>query len=172
MEGTETKDECLHRELLEELGWAIEINQYIGNAMRYFYAEKEDTYYLNDGFFYIANMVQKRTGNCEEDHVLRWMSPLHAIEYLLHDHQKWAVEQALLLRNKKDLLLYERDPFTVSLPFQIESWLFDSTFFTTYRPTKIISPPTSCIILICSLLLLPQNNCEQRYKIHIYHYFR
>ncbi len=40
MEGTETKDECLHRELLEELGWAIEINQYIGNAMRYFYAEK------------------------------------------------------------------------------------------------------------------------------------
>ena len=41
MEGTETKDECLHRELLEELGWAIEINQYIGNAMRYFYAEKK-----------------------------------------------------------------------------------------------------------------------------------
>ena len=51
MEGTETKDECLHRELLEELGWIIEIEQYIGNAMRYFYAEKEDTYYLNDGFF-------------------------------------------------------------------------------------------------------------------------
>ena len=150
MEGTETKDECLHRELLEELGWAIEINQYIGNAMRYFYAEKEDTYYLNDGFFYIANMVQKRTGNCEEDHVLRWMSPLHAIEYLLHDHQKWAVEQALLLQNQKDLLLYERDPFIVNLLFQIESWLLNSTLFTTYKPIKIISPPTSCIMLICS----------------------
>lgn len=71
MEGTETKDECLHCELLEELGWAIEIHQYIGNAMRYFYAEKEDTYYLNDGFFYTANMVQTQTENCEEDHVLR-----------------------------------------------------------------------------------------------------
>lgn len=71
MEGDETKDACLHRELLEELGWAIEIDQYIGNAARYFYAEKEDTYYLNDGFFYIANMVQKQTENCEEDHVLR-----------------------------------------------------------------------------------------------------
>ena len=57
MEGNETKEECLHRELLEELGWTIEINQYIGNATRYFYAEKEDTYYLNDGFFYITNMV-------------------------------------------------------------------------------------------------------------------
>ncbi|MBZ8120900.1 NUDIX hydrolase [Bacillus thuringiensis] len=101
MEGTETKDECLHRELLEELGWAIEIDQYIGNAMRYFYAEKEDTYYLNDGFFYIANMVQTQTKNCEEDHVLRWMSPLLAVELLIHDHQKWAVEQALLLQKPK-----------------------------------------------------------------------
>ena len=51
MEGNETKEECLHRELLEELGWAIKIDQYIGNAARYFYAEKEDIYYLNDGFF-------------------------------------------------------------------------------------------------------------------------
>ncbi|MES5893603.1 NUDIX domain-containing protein [Bacillus cereus group sp. RP43] len=101
MEGNETKEKCLHRELLEELGWTIEIEQYIGNATRYFYAEKEDTYYLNDGFFYIANMVQKQTDNCEEDHVLKWVSPLHAVELLIHNHQKWAVEQALLLRNKK-----------------------------------------------------------------------
>lgn len=99
--GMETKEECLHRELLEELRWAIEIDQYIGNAARYFYAEKEGTYYLNDGFFYIANMLQNQTKNCEEDHVLRWMSPLLAVELLIHDHQKWAVEQALLIRNKK-----------------------------------------------------------------------
>ena len=46
-------------------------------------------------------MVQKQTENCEEDHVLRWMSPLYAIELLIHDHQKWAVEQALLLQKQK-----------------------------------------------------------------------
>ncbi|WP_212935545.1 NUDIX hydrolase [Bacillus hominis] len=101
MEGNETKKECLHRELLEELGWTIEIEQYIGNAARYFYAEKEDTYYLNDGFFYIASMVHKQTEISEEDHILKWMSPSLAVELLIHDHQKWAVEQALLLRNKK-----------------------------------------------------------------------
>ena len=104
----------MHRELLEELGWAIKIDQYIGNAVRYFYAEKEDTYYLNDGFFYIANMVQKQTENCGEDHVLRWMSPLLAVKLLIHAHQKWAVEQALLLRKQNDLLLYERDHFTIN----------------------------------------------------------
>jgi len=98
MEGTETQEACLHRELLEELGWNIEIDHYIGNAARYFYAEKEDTYYLNDGFFYIAKMVNKQTETCEEDHVLQWMPPLLAMEYLIHDHQKWAVEQALLLQ--------------------------------------------------------------------------
>lgn len=101
MEGNETKEECVHRELLEELGWEIEIDQYIGNAARYFYAEKEDTYYLNDGSFYIANMVQKQTANYEEDHVLRWMPPILAVRLLVHDHQKWAVEQALLLRKQK-----------------------------------------------------------------------
>ena len=56
-------------------------------------------------------MVQKQTENCEEDHVLRWLSPLHAIELLIHDHQKWAVEQALLLQIQNDLLLYEKDHF-------------------------------------------------------------
>ncbi|QBP90929.1 NUDIX domain-containing protein [Bacillus mycoides] len=101
MEGNETKENCLHRELLEELGRAIEINQYIGNAARYFYAKQEDTYYLNDGFFYIAKMIKKQTENCEEDHVLQWMPPLLAMEHLIHDHQKWAVEHALLLQKKK-----------------------------------------------------------------------
>ena len=72
-------------------------------------------------------MVQKQTENCEEDHVLRWMSPLYAIE-LSTRSSKWAVEQALLLQKQKDLLLYEKDLFTVNLLFQIESWLFDSTF--------------------------------------------
>ena len=74
-------------------------------------------------------MVQKQTENCEEDRVLRWMSPLYAIELLIHDHQKWAVEQALLLQKQKDLLLYEKILFTVNLLFQIESWLLIPPFY-------------------------------------------
>ncbi len=130
MEGNETKEECLHRELLAELGWAIEIDQYIGNAARYFYAEKEDTYYLNNGFFYIANMVQKQTENCEDDHVLRWMSPLLAVRLLVHDHQKWAVEHTLLLQNKKGSpSIRKRSFLLLTYFFQIECRLFDSAFF-------------------------------------------
>ena len=76
--------------------------------------------------FYIANMVQTQTENYEEDHVLRWMSPL-LVELLIHDHQKWAVEQALLLQPKGSPS-YERDPFIVNLLFQIESWLLIPPF--------------------------------------------
>ena len=119
--------------------------------------------------FYIANMVQKQTENCEEDHVLRWMSPLYAIELLIHYHQKWAVEQD----KKKHLLLYEKILLLLTYFFQIESWLFDSTFFTQHiKPMKIISPPTSCIILICSpIVTAAKHHCKQWHKIHINHYF-
>ena len=78
------------------------------------FAEKEDTYYLNDGFFYIANMVQKQTENCGEDHVLRWMSPLLAVKLLIHAHQNGRLNKHFYYENKNDLLLYERDHFTIN----------------------------------------------------------
>ncbi|EAO52647.1 Mutator mutT protein (7,8-dihydro-8-oxoguanine-triphosphatase) [Bacillus thuringiensis serovar israelensis ATCC 35646] len=65
-----------------------------------FLAEKE-IHIFEDGFFYIANLVQKLTEFCGEDHVLRWMSPLLAGKLLIHAHHNWAVEQALLLRKHK-----------------------------------------------------------------------
>ncbi|MDZ5609222.1 NUDIX domain-containing protein [Bacillus pseudomycoides] len=97
MEQNETKELCLHRELAEELGWQIEIQHYIGNAERYFYAENEDTYYLNDGYFYICKKLQTQNNTSEKDHILQWLSPSQAQKLLIHKHQQWAVKQALLL---------------------------------------------------------------------------
>ena len=93
------------------------------------FAEKEDTYYLNDGFFYIANMVQKQTENCKEDHVLRWMSPLHAVELLIHDHQNGRLNKRFYYEMKKDLLLYERNPFIVNLLFKLRAGFFSPPFY-------------------------------------------
>lgn len=101
MENAETRELCLHRELLEELGWKIEIQQYIGNAERYFYAEKEGIYYVNDGYFYICNKVNEHINRIEEDHILEWLSPSQAQRLLIHPHQQWAVTQAILLQKEK-----------------------------------------------------------------------
>ncbi len=63
-------------------------------------------------------MVQTQTENCEEDHVLRWMSPLLAVELLIHDHQKWAVEQALFITKTKRISFYIKEIlFIVNLLF-------------------------------------------------------
>ncbi|WP_410982976.1 NUDIX hydrolase [Bacillus cereus] len=98
MENAETREVCLHRELLEELGWIIEIKQYIGNAEQYFYTEKEDIYYLNDGYFYLCKQIDEQTDRMEQDHMLQWLSPSEAQHLLTHEHQQWAVKQALALQ--------------------------------------------------------------------------
>lgn len=98
MENAETREACLHRELLEELGWQIEIKQYIGNAERYFYAEREDIYYLNDGYFYLCKQIDEQTDRMEQDHILQWLSPSEAQHLLIHKHQQWAVKQVLALQ--------------------------------------------------------------------------
>ena len=85
-------------------------------------------------------MVQKQTENCEEDRVLRWMSPLYAIELLIHDHQKWAVEQALLLQNKRISFYMKKILFTVNF-FKLRAGFLIPPFYN-YKPMKIISPPT------------------------------
>ncbi|MBO1625796.1 NUDIX hydrolase [Bacillus arachidis] len=94
-EQGETKELCLRRELVEELGWDIEIQHYIGNAERYFYAENENTYYLNNGYFYICKKLKTENTISEQDHILHWLSPYQAQNLLIHEHQQWAVQQAL-----------------------------------------------------------------------------
>ena len=86
MEGTETKDECLHRELLEELDGQLKLIN-ISVMQCDIFMQKRRYILFKRWIFYIANMVQTQTENCEEDHVLRWMSPLLAVELLIHDHQ-------------------------------------------------------------------------------------
>ncbi|MFI8709161.1 NUDIX hydrolase [Bacillus sp. NPDC077411] len=101
IENGETKESCLHRELLEELGWEIEVQQYIGNAERYFYAEKEDIHYLNDGHFYICSKIRDYHVPTEDSYILHWVSSSEAQQLLVHDHQQWAVRQAMLVHKQK-----------------------------------------------------------------------
>lgn len=103
IENGETKESCLHRELLEELGWEMEVQRYIGNAERFFYAEKEDVYYLNDAYFYICNKIRDSHVLIEDGYTLHWVSSSKAQQLLVHDHQQWAVRQAMLLRKEKEV---------------------------------------------------------------------
>ncbi|MDP4147637.1 MAG: NUDIX domain-containing protein, partial [Bacillota bacterium] len=95
IENNENHQECLKREALEEMGMSIKVGPFVGYARRYFYSTNEYKYYLSKGYFYLCDMGRKISNPIEEDHLLKWIEPLEAIENLFHEHQSWAVNEAL-----------------------------------------------------------------------------
>jgi 8-oxo-dGTP diphosphatase len=97
VKGTETLENCLKREVLEETGYHIRILQFIGRAQKYFYSTTFHDYMASDGFFYIAEITGEQHSVFEEDHELVWIPREDIPKVLLHEHQAWAVEEAFRL---------------------------------------------------------------------------
>ncbi|KAF0825758.1 NUDIX domain-containing protein [Cytobacillus firmus] len=95
IENNETHEDCLKRESLEEMGMDIKIGEFIGCARRYFYSTNEYKHYLSEGYFYLCEEGRQISKPIEEDHFLKWIEPIQAIENLFHEHQSWAVTEVL-----------------------------------------------------------------------------
>lgn len=95
IENNETHEECLKRKALEEMGMAIEMGNYVGCARRYFYSTNENRYYLSEGYFYLCDIGMQINKATEEEHFLKWIEPIDAIGKLFHEHQSWAVNEAI-----------------------------------------------------------------------------
>ena len=93
----ETDKECLQRELIEELGWDIEIGKFVGNSIQYFSSDCK--YYKAECNFYLGKDFLKVTEPREEDHSLKWLPYEHLIKNLYVKNQKWAIKEAI--KNKK-----------------------------------------------------------------------
>ncbi|MEW9052464.1 MAG: NUDIX domain-containing protein [Neobacillus sp.] len=100
IEGNETHEECIKREALEEMGMDIEIGNFIGCAKGYFYSPHDLKYYLSEGYYYKCDIGKEISKPIEEDHLLLWLEPSQAIITLLHEHQSWAVIEALKIMEK------------------------------------------------------------------------
>ncbi|WP_290446451.1 NUDIX hydrolase [Sporolactobacillus shoreicorticis] len=94
IEARESPEECLRRETLEEIGDAIQINRYIGEAQQYFLSRKRLPI-LSDGYFYTARLLQNVQRPIENNHFLKWVDARACKSLLFHEHQAWAVGQAL-----------------------------------------------------------------------------
>jgi 8-oxo-dGTP diphosphatase len=77
------------------MGMDIEIGDFIGCAKRYFYSTNEFKYYLSEGYFYVCIIGKRVCKPKEEDHFFKWIDPSQAIKNLFHEHQSWAVSEAL-----------------------------------------------------------------------------
>lgn len=94
IEGDETPEEALHREVAEEIGMHIRIDKKIGTAMQHIYVEEADVYVSKEGHFYKATLLDQASENSEVNHELMWFNKEDALEKIFHQSHRWAIEQA------------------------------------------------------------------------------
>lgn len=94
IEGDETPEEALHREVYEEIGMSMRIDGKIGVAMQHIYVPEADVYISKEGHFYHVTLLDLVSESSETNHELLWLTQEEALEKLLHESHKWAIEQA------------------------------------------------------------------------------
>lgn len=94
IEANEKNEDCLEREMLEETGYEISIGSFIGKAMKYFQSTKNEPI-LSEGYFYLAELLNKTHYPVEDDHFLKWISTENVEEFLIHEHHIWAIKEGL-----------------------------------------------------------------------------
>lgn len=96
MEKAEQQQLCLMRECVEETGFQINIESYIGNAKQYFQS-RQNEYIMNNGYFYAGHFEEYVKPPVEDDHELVWMDIFDAKRILFHSSHFWAVERTFNL---------------------------------------------------------------------------
>lgn len=94
IEKDESYHECLEREMLEETGYKITQGLFIGNAKRFFQSTKSEPL-INEGYFYLAELLEKIQEPIEEDHFIKWIDLDSVQSLLVHEHHYWAVYEGL-----------------------------------------------------------------------------
>jgi 8-oxo-dGTP diphosphatase len=93
---SETLIECLKRECLEETGFTLNIEKYIGSAKQYFQS-RQNEYIMNEGSYYAGTFGEFIIQPVDDDHELVWMDIEEAEKILFHRSHIWAVQEAFKL---------------------------------------------------------------------------
>jgi hypothetical protein len=99
IEADESHVACLIREFQEELGYVIEVNDYLSSGTLIGYAPGKSKCLEMVGHNYLVADTGRRTTKVEMDHMLVWLSLQDARTKLRLTHQAWAIED--LLKNRK-----------------------------------------------------------------------
>lgn len=93
-ENSESPEEAVIRETIEECGLRITLGEHIGVADELVFAESEGIYYRKRCSFFLAT-VMAMCGGGEGDHELMWVTVEEAVIVLRHESQRWAVLSAV-----------------------------------------------------------------------------
>lgn len=98
-EPSETMEETLQREVLEESGYEIQIHRKLGEAIECFWSESDQRHFEVHGHFYAASFGQRVRELVDDHHVLVWLTAEEAANQLCRRSQAWAVRQAAVGNN-------------------------------------------------------------------------
>jgi 8-oxo-dGTP diphosphatase len=94
VEGEENHEECIKRECIEELGYKVSIEEFIGKASLY-HITKTGQYRYGIGYFYTVNVKCKTSIIPEDNNELVWLEPTECVKKLFLEYQAWAVLESL-----------------------------------------------------------------------------
>jgi 8-oxo-dGTP diphosphatase len=93
VENDESYEECLKRECSEEIGYDLDIVQYIGRLLNYTKSIKHNEYLKLIGHFYIGKLLDMNNLKIEEDHELTWLPINEAAEKMQEKFQSHAIRE-------------------------------------------------------------------------------
>lgn len=73
IESSESDEECLKRETLEEIGYDIEVKDWLEDIIEYIYVPERDKSYVKTMRFYKINLLEYITEATEKDHFIEWI---------------------------------------------------------------------------------------------------
>ena len=86
---------ALHREALEETGWAINPKLKLGIYQRYTFMPEYDLWARKVCHIYLCHGVIKRSEPLHDDHTPIWTSPKHSFEILYNSGDKYFLKLAM-----------------------------------------------------------------------------
>jgi 8-oxo-dGTP diphosphatase len=96
IEGEEAKEDALLREVHEETGYGIQLEQYLGSAFHYKRSDVEG-YVKKECFYYACAFTAPERERVEKDHFPEWIAPHEVLDRLKEKEPAhyWAVETFL-----------------------------------------------------------------------------
>ena len=95
IDESETDEECIIRECLEEIGFEARVGEYIGSAESYI-KHPEIGYFHPIQNYYSGKLLRKAANEIEADHKLEWVAVEDIVDNLFVEQQNWIVKEYIL----------------------------------------------------------------------------
>jgi 8-oxo-dGTP diphosphatase len=93
VEDSETLEQALARELVEEIGWELISAKLLRQSVQYHWSQFYQTHFKKVGSFFLAEARAIPGAAAHPDHKLHWMEPQITERKLTQEFQRWAVRQ-------------------------------------------------------------------------------